>query len=607
MVTTLHPRRGSFSSRLLGSLAAIAALLVVMFLLLGRPQQNTKVEQSGTEEEVVGRRAEDELLRVLDGVKPLRLDITSDRVTQTRELNSWRGSYGRSAEEVAKLTSDSDLIKKLLPAEVQSRINSQRFLPEDIVSLREAFLARQIVEMISSQTKTDLERVVAVFDYVTMNAAYVSDESATALPLTPYETLVFGLGTGSDRAWTFASIIRQLGMDAVRLVPQTAGKEEAWLVAVLDPRNGILLFDPRIGLPIPSAKADQTSPYPNVPATLQEVLQSDASFRLLDLPDSPYPLTSDDLKHLKVELIGTSSEWAPRMAELQSLLPESVPMEVYCGLGENKLRANGLYQRVVAAGRDGLWTEEQVSVWPFPEQQVIHAEVPVGGAVRKQLDELRYIFDGPYNVLRVDPVTKQEYVGRPDHTLQYVRLEQLQGNYNIALREYLHIRRSATSGSTQANHIAADYATLWTGVTQYQTHRYSAALNTFRSFDERNRGSETLPWERLQFEWAARSLVAENKLAEGAEMLTQAPPGLMQRRDVYLAERWKRLAAPKSEPTEPSKPAATSPSSAADAAKGSTEQPAAPAPTSPSAESTPPATPAPETPAATPAGEGKTE
>lgn len=546
MSTDQSPLLGGFSGRLLGSAATLIGMAVLMFLFLVRPNEpRTNIEtdeardRNTTQTSTVEDRCERELARILRGMEPGRLGITSERVAMVDELNRWKLNCQPTAA-VESISSDGELLATVLSGELLPRANSERFLPEDASHIRESLLSRQIVEHVTREARTDVDRVVALFDFVVRNIALLPADASEQTPLSPYESLLFGVGTAEDRAWVYGSLLRQIRIDGVVLQPRAEGKQDEWLVAAILERDGILLFDPRLGLPIPFAgTGTETTPFPRQPATLSEVRESDASLRQLDLPDSPYPLTSEDLRDLNVRLIGSSSLWASRMAELQFLLPQEVSVDLYDGLGPNALREPGLWERVAAAGGNELWTEERLAIWQFPERQLARIDA-ARGVEGTPLAGLFHVFGGPY-VPRHDPRTDQIYAGTTERTLHAVRVEQLQGDHVQALKHFLPIRTSFQLAPLAENQIAADYAAIWTAISQFETGKRQPALATFERYAASH--GDGSGFARSALEWAARCHLATGGYEQAARLLAAAPPSPAPRRDAYLIRRWQKLAA----------------------------------------------------------------
>lgn len=539
MLKQTHPRSGGLAVKMLGSLLVLIALGAVMYLVL--PNRTTDGPQTPQNASIddKARRCEDQLADVFEALSPGRLGISSDRAQVIERLNHWLQECGSVSTESLP-SSDAELINSLLTGDTLARAVSDRFLAEDATHIRMSLLSRDIATSLVEGKISNVDRAVSLFDFVSRNVMLIDDEIRQQIPMTPYECLVFGLGTAEDRAWVFADLLRQIRSDAIILTPANEEKAEHWLVGVIDPEQGVLLFDARLGLPIPAEGAPIDTPYPKQPATLKQVLSSDAAFRQLDVPDSPYPLSSADLADCKVSVIGSTSSWAPRMARLQFLLPEGTSVELYDGLGENQLRAPGLIERIVAAGQDGLWKRDQVVLWSYPEKAEREFEVTRGeGAADSMLASYQTIFRGPYVPRPLDREGKEFQQVPVDKSLHFVRVEQLRGKYSNAIRDYVPIRTVEKQYPSPANQMAAEFGTLWTGVCQYQTQKIRVALGTFDRYVVNQARSPGM--SRTAIEYLADCMLTQKNYVSAIMILMRAPQGFAPRRDQYLIQRWMKL------------------------------------------------------------------
>ncbi|SFH61993.1 hypothetical protein [Planctomicrobium piriforme] len=590
------PRSGSLAVRVLGSLVLLTAVALLFLYALPKPvEKSDGAENTSLPADDINRQCEEELAVLLEALAPGRLGISSDRVAMVNRLNGWQAECG-SVMAGPKAGDEIEVAKRLLSGETLARTLNDRFLPEDASHVRNSLLSRDIVAKVTEGKPNNVDRYVALFQFVCRNQMLIPPDLLKDLPFTPYEGLVFGMGSPEHRAWTFCDLLRQMRVDAVIITPKSESLAGQWLVGVIDPREGVLLFDPRLGMPIPAPSQGADQPQSDLPATLVQVLASDEPFRQLDLPDSPYPMKSEDLKNVSIQLIGNSCSWAPRMARLQFLLPSKFSTELYDGLGASELRTPGLVQRVTEAGASGLWKAEDVAVWNFPEQQLIAFEATRGqGTPGSPLANFLYIFQGPYIPQAVDDKGKATLVP-VEKSLHFVRIEQLRGEQTAAMKDFLPIRSAAKLAPSKANELAAEYAALWTGVAQYETRKFPAAFATLMRFVSGQATSTGLV--RAGVEWGAECLVAEKEYAAAIKLLKQAPKGLEPRRDALLIQRWEKMGGVKATPdaapektTE--KPVEPKPETAPPAEK-------MPAPTEPKTSEKKPAEMPAEKPAATP-------
>jgi len=546
MISKSIPRAGNLMTRVLGSfILAIAAFALFSVFLPSNvtPPQNSVEKEPATQG--ISRQCEEELESLIEALSPGRLGISSDRVTLIHRLNAWWKDCGK-INNLPATEPAVEFARQALSGETLTRTLSETFLPEDTSHIRNSLLMREIVARVTDGQPSNVDRYVALFNFVCRYQFLIPDQELTNFPMTTYESLVYGMGSPEHRAWTLCELLRQMRVDVVILTPTGEGLEKHWLIGVIAPTTGVLLFDPRLGmaLPGPDDDAQKDDTQKSAVATLAQALESDAPFRKLDLPDNPYPLKSDDLKSLKVGIIGTSCSWAPRMAQLQFLLPTKSSAELYDGLSESELRSPGLQKRVIDAGQgiagQGIaWKAEDVVLWDFPEQQLIALESNRGeGEQGSMLQSFQTIFRGPYIPHPTDDKGNFQMVpiGK---SLHFVRVEQLRGNQTAALKDYLPIRSAAKLAATPPNEYAAEYATLWTGLAQYETRKYNAAFQTLGRFVSGQASGAGLM--RAGFEIGADCMLAEKQYLPAVEILEKAPPGMTPRRDELLIRRWKRL------------------------------------------------------------------
>jgi len=534
-----QPRTGKLAVRILGSLIVIAGLAAVMAFTIPEGTVPTLTPDGTGSGDDVARRCEEQLADLMEALSPGRLGISSDRAQVIDRMNIWRTECGGQVGD-ARPSSDIMLLETLLHDQQRARTLSERFLAEDATHIRMSLLARDIATSVVGGQTSNVNRAVALFDFVCRNVMLINDDIRKQTVLTPYESLVFGMGTAEDRAWIFAELLRQLRIDTVILTPRSKDMAEHWLVGVIEPQAGILLFDPRLGLPIPAAGSPEDTLYPNIPATLRSVREAETAFHQLDIPDSPYPLTSAAMQDLDIFLIGSSSGWAPRMALLQFLLPPGVSVDLYDGLGANELRSPGAFQRIVDAGKTAGWSEDRVQIWPYAEEALVKFESTRGeGEEKSQLAGLQVIFRGPYIPRPVGGNGKTFQPTPIDKSLHFVRIEQLRGKYHNAIRDYLPIRTTVKLVSSPANESAAEFGTLWTGVSQFQTQKIRAALGTFDRYVTMQ--ARSVGMSRVAIEFMADCLLTQKNYEAATTVLEKAPPGFAPRRDTYLIRRWKKM------------------------------------------------------------------
>jgi hypothetical protein len=574
---------------------AIVAVLILTPIFLGRQNTTeTAVTEAGPTEADLQRDCELQLAGIMAAVDPKELGLSSNQSDRAHDLNLWRADCGALYAE-QKIAQDDELIDKLLPAAAAARAKQAEFDGRDASHLRTTLLLRQTAQHVTAGKEDPLDQAVTLFDFVLRNVLDAGPEPPT---MTPYETLLLGRGSAEHRAWLFAGLLRQVELDAVIIRPTGATGEatDRWLVGVPvrggDGAVAVYLFDVVAGLPIP-AVAEETATTVGVtrPATLAEVRADDGLLRRLDLPDNPYRWKSADLEQVQVGLIGDSSLWANRVASLD-FATELRGAIFYDGLGKNRLREPSLYDRVVAAGKGGGWTAEDVFVWDVPEREA--AAFGTASAKGQPLvANYLSVLAGPKVREIPDPKTGQPI--KWGHPLIDSRHLHIAGVYREAIQEYNQIRSGINVFTVEPlNDLCRETAVYWVTGCQYEQGAYDSVINTAL------RGHYPPPfltgvqpiWPDGMLNLAALSLAHSKAYVEAATLLGQLKPAVPHGQQ-YLIRRWQRLGQPAASPAAPATPPATPPEAAPTEPAPATTEPA-PMPTPPApgaAEPAPPADP----------------
>jgi hypothetical protein len=187
------------------------------------------------------------------------------------------------------------------------------------------------LKFVSADDPEDLRLAMRLFDWTIRNVQLEKEDWPKSGPYgldvnwhTPYETVLLGRGTASDRAWTFILLARQQGLRVVMLGLGDAAKPgelKPWIPALVlangegeNKRVDLYLFDPAFGLPIPTADGKGI-------ATLAEAAADDAVLRRFDLSeDQKYPVTQEDLAEVTALVEASPGYLSRRMALLESRL-----------------------------------------------------------------------------------------------------------------------------------------------------------------------------------------------------------------------------------------------------------------------------------------------
>ena len=438
-------------NRISFGLVVVTGALVVFALAHGCSGRPSDRKQGQKGDKTAVDQCDIILNNVFTAVQPERLGITSESETAVDNLNEWAAKCVKDA----KIETSADaqrVLSNLLANELLERVIATRFVSRDALHLRDALWYKKTIEFATGSADNDLDRIVHLFYYVVRNVALV-DVQDDSVPLSPFDICMMGKGTAEDRAWLFAELLRQLYLDAVILRPKfsrDAGeshRNKQWLIGVLLD-DAVYLFDPRIGLPIPIDSEKPTTPLPERPATLQQVVSDDEFLRRLDTDKNrPYPLRAADLQNCHVELIGNSSYWAPRMWQLQLSLSGERSIVIFDSLADNQLHKKGLLTRVAETGA-GYWSRDDISVWPYPEVQ-LEGFQNLDDGQKQRLAEQQSAFTAPIALEidpdtllppAIDPKTGQPKFDYPRKRHQKARISQLCGDFKSAIISYISIR-----------------------------------------------------------------------------------------------------------------------------------------------------------------------
>lgn len=256
------------------------------------------------------------------------------------------------AAALAKPWSDLPQIKEL---------GSMEFSRFDGYSLQEAVWLRDVSRWARGEALDDLERSRSLFDWTIRNIQLDADRPGRVAQF-PWETLLYGHGTATERAWVFMLLARQLGIDAAMLgfdEKAADGKPSVrpWCVGVLIEGN-VYLFDPLLGLPIPGpdgVSQGETGRLILRPATLAQVLADEKLLRRLDANEThKYPVKASDLKHVVVMLEASPMYLAKRMKFLESRL-----------VGPQKMILSIAPSQLAAQWNSAHLTDVRLWLWPY--------------------------------------------------------------------------------------------------------------------------------------------------------------------------------------------------------------------------------------------------
>lgn len=364
--------------------------------------------------------------------------------------------------------------------------------------LQEAVWLRDISRWAPADNFSDVARVRALFDWTVRNVQLEADEDRK--PHRPWQVLLFGRGTAEQRAWVFALLCRQQGIEVVMLNAAAEGKGDYWLAAAVIDQQ-LYLFDPRLGLPIPGAGGEGV-------ATLHQVQQDDALLRQLDLEDAAYPLTAASLQNISPHVVADPFDLSRRALQLESkltghdqLVLASRPSE----LAQRLKEVSGL-----AAAR--LWET------PF---RTLHDQWTLGPVARRR-EEVQ-----AFKPFAVRPVLwkarTRHFQGRRRPTTRST--DEIIDDHREAAQLYSSkqvrptdrdIARSPTAEERRVQSVAKLHATYWLGLLSFDDGKYEVAEHWLSRPELTAKGS---PWASGARYNLARTYEAQGKLDEAIELL----------------------------------------------------------------------------------------
>jgi hypothetical protein len=259
---------------------------------------------------------------------PIAWEPAADETVLTQVidfLNQWSRQSDRKTDWkrtplLDSLGADLKSNKELTPYISAAGLANRGFQQGDGQLLQEAVWTRDISRWAHGDGFDDLSRATALFDLTVRNVELEPDGSSEAHR--PWHTLLYARGTADERAWVFALLCRQQGLDVVLLyVPEAKGSGDKaaseaatnfWLPALLSDGK-LYLFDVRLGLPIPGPGGKGV-------ATLEDVRKDDKLLRQLDLDGAAYPITAESLKNVEVQLVADPFSLSRRARQMESEL-----------------------------------------------------------------------------------------------------------------------------------------------------------------------------------------------------------------------------------------------------------------------------------------------
>ena len=529
-----------------------AVFAVIYFSLSKKPEgPSGPLPISSGEKQAHSSLCENKLNKWILSVDPERMQFNTDIESRTQELNRYWTTCGPTGKD--PIVSDLQPIESAVNGDYRDRVLTPSFGRRDVEHIRQSLLLSRMATRIGETQQSDLERAIAALALISQQIEPLPVAFTAGRPLTPFECLLLGQGTPSDRAWTFAELVRQLHLDAIVLTAEDAAVFP--LVGVLI-EGEVYLFEPHSGLPVPAAGESQRKSLFGEPATLKAALAEDSILRQLDVEGTPFPWTAERLRAATVGLIGTSNTWAPRLAELQFQWPTAQMCVIYDGLGASSDTKRGLVERVSTVLAPLGYEGGRIQVWDYPEKQCDLYD-SLGAEAAPHMVPLVAVMSGPTLFEDVtDPKTGAISVvlKRSKRTLQQARVQHLLGHRKQTIEGYLPLMyvhlatpRSGTAinapiqAALDQNRGVGDKAMSWMAATQFENNKFEACQGTLKLY------SKNFPLGEMR-EAAAMRLAAchikTQEYAMASQVLKGIEPGSNQFLRKLLIRRLSELSQP---------------------------------------------------------------
>lgn len=464
--------------------------LLAVFLLLNLSSCTTVEDDPEENAPQAKQRCQETLKSAMYMHDPGRLGITSRMEHTVSRINDWALECGKKVGLKVEFKPETKrMLAQILSSEDMKKLDKETFDRRDVRHIRNSLLMRKIVKFASGLSEKDLNRTVDLF-YFTIRNIELLKPSDRSFPMPPFRVLLDGRGTAQDRAWIFASLLRQLRISAVILKPNSPAKSSKpaddntpFLVGVLL-NEKVYLFDTRLGLPIPGPNASQeTSPLIRQPATLDEFLSNPKIHARLSLEDFQYPIQPKELEKPRVELIGHRSLWSTLMKRLNySLVGKEKPV-LFDELDDD---SDGLIGRVATYSK-GRWKTEDIRIWNYPEQ-IFHRFENRTDAEKTQLIELERPFLAPVSYT-VDSKTGELTKVSPKRQHLKSRIYQLTGRFQTAIQSYTSVQlesdldprimsRITDNGLKRSLLLAREGASVWSGLCKLEQRELRNAVQS---------------------------------------------------------------------------------------------------------------------------------
>jgi hypothetical protein len=193
-----------------------------------------------------------------------------------------------------------------------NEVASTSFTLLDAHHLDQCFLLHDAARALQLGGRPDDQRAAAAFAWV-MRQVRLADEGDEPGP--PAAVLRRGWGSDIERSFVFLALLDQLEIPGCMLAAADGKGQRLWIPGALV-NNDILLFDTRLGVPVPGPAGQGIATLAQA-RTRSEVLGQLASYQ--------YGVTANQLQQATVLMACPLSALSPRMWQLEKLLATSNP------------------------------------------------------------------------------------------------------------------------------------------------------------------------------------------------------------------------------------------------------------------------------------------
>jgi hypothetical protein len=225
-----------------------------------------------------------------------------------------------------------------LRADALAEVENPNFTALDAHHIETFVLLQDVCHSLDLDGLSQAEKAGLAFAWVMRQVRLLERDEALA---PPEFVLHRGWGTAGQRALIFVTLLQQLDIPGCVLATRMPENRQLqpWacgaLVAVSGDQREVLLFDPRLGLPLPGPKGSAPDlaaafrwalPLPfaqgEQPASLAAVRRQPELLQALSVDNKhPYDVTARQVADSHLYLVGMLSALAPRMKYLQDQLP----------------------------------------------------------------------------------------------------------------------------------------------------------------------------------------------------------------------------------------------------------------------------------------------